>query len=109
IMAGNLGVFDCSGVSDGSAAAVIVRTEDAHRYTDRPLYVKALTFIAGPATGTVDTDYDYTTFPEVVAAAKDAYQQAGITDPRAPLAMAEVHDCFTPTELVRLEALGFPG
>ena len=107
IMAGNLGVFDCSGVSDGSAAAVIVRTEDAHRYTDRPLYVKALTFIAGPATGTVDTDYDYTTFPEVVAAAKDAYQQAGITDPRAQLAMAEVHDCFTPTELVLMEDLGF--
>jgi acetyl-CoA C-acetyltransferase len=39
IVAGMLGVFDCSGVSDGSAAAVVVRAEDAHRYTDRPLYV----------------------------------------------------------------------
>jgi len=42
IMAGQLGIFDCSGVSDGSAAAVIVRSEDAHRYTDKPLYVKGL-------------------------------------------------------------------
>ena len=39
--------------------------------------------------------------------AEDAYQQAGITDPRAELAMAEVHDCFTPTELVLMEDLGF--
>lgn len=107
IMAGQLGIFDCSGVSDGSAAAVLVRAEDAHRYTDRPLYVKGLSFVAGPAQGVVDPDYDYTTFPEIVAAATDAYAQAGVSDPRAQLAMAEVHDCFTPTELVIYEDLGF--
>ncbi|MEX0665277.1 MAG: acetyl-CoA acetyltransferase [Acidimicrobiia bacterium] len=107
IMAGNLGIFDCSGVSDGSAAAIIVRTEDAHKYTDKPLIVKALSFVAGPATGVVDNDYDYTTFTEVVASAKDAYAQAGVTDPRSEIAMAEVHDCFTPTELVLMEDLGF--
>ena len=39
--------------------------------------------------------------------AEDAYAQAGITNPRAELAMAEVHDCFTPTELVLMEDLGF--
>jgi acetyl-CoA C-acetyltransferase len=107
IMAGNLGIFDCSGVSDGAAAAVIVRAEDAHKYTDKPIYVKGLSFVAGPATGVVDTAYDYTTFPEVVAAATDCYSQAGVTDPRAQIAMAEVHDCFTPTELVLMEDLGF--
>jgi acetyl-CoA C-acetyltransferase len=107
LVAGALGIFDCSGVSDGSAAALIVRAEDARRYTDRPLYVKALSFIAGPAAGPIDPEYDYTTFPEVVASADDAYRQAGIKDPRAELAMAEVHDCFTPTELVLMEDLGF--
>jgi acetyl-CoA C-acetyltransferase len=107
LMAGNLGIFDCSGVSDGAAAAVIVRSEDAYKYTDKPLFVKALSFVAGPAAGVVDSSYDYTTFREVVAAAEGAYQQAGITDPRAQLAMAEVHDCFTPTELVLMEDLGF--
>ncbi|MGH2829478.1 MAG: acetyl-CoA acetyltransferase [Actinomycetota bacterium] len=107
LVAGPLGVFDCSGVSDGSAAAIIVRAEDAHRYTDKPLWVKGLSFVAGPASGAVDPDYDYTTFTEVVAAAADAYRQAGIADPRAQIAMAEVHDCFTPTELVLMEDLGF--
>ena len=107
LIAGMLGVFDCSGVSDGSAAAIVVRAEDASRYTDQPLYVKGLSFVAGPARGNIDPAYDFTTFPEVVAAAEDAYVQAGVEDPRAELALAEVHDCFTPTELVLMEDLGF--
>ena len=107
LVAGPLGIFDCSGVSDGSAAAILVRAEDAHRYTDHPIYVKALSFVAGPAAGPIDPGYDYTTFDEVVRSAEDAYHQAGITNPRAELAMAEVHDCFTPTELVLMEDLGF--
>ncbi len=43
----------------------------------------------------------------MVATARDAYKQAGVTNPRAEISMAEVHDCFTPTELVLLEDLGF--
>jgi acetyl-CoA C-acetyltransferase len=107
LIAGQLGIFDCSGVSDGSAAAIVVRAEDAPKYTDKPLYVKALSFAAGPAAGPIDPSYDYTSFEEVVRCAEDAYQQAGVTDPRSQLAMAEVHDCFTPTELVLMEDLGF--
>jgi acetyl-CoA C-acetyltransferase len=107
LVAGPLGIFDCSGVSDGSAAAIVVRAEDAHRYTDKPLFVKALSFVAGPAEGPMDPSYDYTTFREVVASAHDAYEQAAVEDPRAEIAMAEVHDCFTPTELVLMEDLGF--
>ena len=106
-IAGDLSVFDCAGVADGAAAAVVVRAEDAHRYTDQPVFIKALSFVAGNGSGLTDPDYDYTTFPEIVATAKDAYAQAGITDPRTELAMAEVHDCFTPTELVLMEDLGF--
>ncbi|MEW6475795.1 MAG: acetyl-CoA acetyltransferase [Actinomycetota bacterium] len=106
-VAGQLGIFDCSGVADGSAAAIIVRAEEAPRYTDKPLYVKALSFVAGPGSGTQDPTYDYVSFPEVVRSAQDAYGQAGVTDPRAELAMAEVHDCFTPTEMILMEDLGF--
>jgi acetyl-CoA C-acetyltransferase len=106
-VAGDLSVFDCAGVADGSAAAIVVRAEDAHRYTDRPLYVKALSFVAGNGSGLTDPAYDYTTFPEIAACAADAYAQAGVTDPRAEIAMAEVHDCFTPTELVLMEDLQF--
>jgi acetyl-CoA C-acetyltransferase len=107
LIAGPLGIFDCSGVSDGAAAAIIVRAEDAHRYTDKPIFVKALAFAAGPAEGPMSPEYDYTSFTEVVRSAEDAYAQAGVTNPRAELAMAEVHDCFTPTELVLMEDLGF--
>jgi acetyl-CoA C-acetyltransferase len=107
LVAGPLGIFDCSGVSDGAAAAIIVRAQDAHRYTDKPIYVKGLAFAAGPAEGPMSPEYDYTTFTEVVRSAEDAYAQARITNPRAELAMAEVHDCFTPTELVLMEDLGF--
>src|SRR3989304_953216 len=73
LVAGPLGIFHCSGGSDGSAAATIVRAEEAHRYTDKPLFVKALSFIAGPAAGPMDPDYAYTTFPEVVAPGGDAH------------------------------------
>ncbi len=106
-VAGCLGIFDCSGVSDGAAAAVVCRVEDAHKYNDNPIFVKALSFIAGPAEGSMRQDYDFTTFTEVVASAKDAYDQAGVKDPRTEISMAEVHDCFTPTELVLMEDLGF--
>jgi acetyl-CoA C-acetyltransferase len=106
-VAGQLSVFDCAGVADGSAAAIVVRAEDAARYTPNPLYIKALSFVAGNGSGLTDPDYDYTTFPEIVACAQDAYAQAGVVDPRRELAMAEVHDCFTPTELVLMEDLGF--
>ena len=105
-LAGTLGVFDCAGVADGAAAAIVVRAEDALRYTDKPIYIKALSFAAGSGSGLIDPGYDYTHFPECEAAAADAYAQAGITDPRRQLAMAEVHDCFTPTELVLMEDLG---
>src|SRR5436190_4020810 len=107
LMAGGLGVYDCSGVADGAAAAIVVRAEDAHNYTDKPLYIKALSLVAGNGSGLQDPNYDYTTFPEVVDSANDAYRQAGITDPRSQLAMAEVHDCFTPTEMVLMEDLQF--
>ncbi len=105
LVAGRLGVFDCSGVSDGAAAALIVRAEDAHRYTDRPMFVKGLSLVAGPGSGPSDPGYDYTSFPEVVASAADAYAQAGIA--ATDLDLAEVHDCFTPTEIVLMEDLGF--
>lgn len=105
-VAGGLGVLDCSGVADGAAAALVVRAEDAHRYTDRPMYVKALSVVAGSGSGILDDSASFASIPEVVASARDAYRQAGITDPRSELDLAEVHDCFTPTELVIMEDLG---
>ena len=79
-------MFDCAGVADGSAAAIVVRAEDAYDYTDTPIFVKALSFIAGNGSGVTDPSYDYTHFPEIAATTADVYAQAGITDPRHELA-----------------------
>jgi acetyl-CoA C-acetyltransferase len=106
-VAGRLGVFDCSGVSDGAACALIVPAERALEYTDTPMYVKGLSLVAGSTRGSMDPEFDFTTFPEVVKAARDAYGQAGIDNPSTQLSLAEVHDCFTPTEIVLMEDLGF--
>lgn len=106
-VAGDLSVFDCSGVSDGAAAAIIVRAEDAHLHTDRPMFLKALALHAGSSEGAATAGHRHTSFPEVVACAEEAYRQAGITDPRSQIDLAEVHDCFTPTEMILMEDLGF--
>jgi acetyl-CoA C-acetyltransferase len=106
-VAGRLAVMDCAGVADGAAAVVLCRAEDAHKYTDKPLFIKALSFVSGNGAGTVDPEFDFTTMTECALAADDAYRQAGVTDPRNEIAMAEVHDCFTVTELVLMEDLGF--
>ena len=106
-VAGELTVMDCAGVADGAAAAIVVRAEDAHRYTDHPIYIKALSSVAGDGKGLSDPGYDYTTFREAAQCAREAYAQAGITDPRRELALAQVHDCFTITELILCEDLGF--
>ena len=106
-VAGRLGVFDCAGVADGAAAAIVVRAEDAHRYTDKPLYIKALSFAAGNGSGLIDPDYDYTHFPEMRGGGRRRLRPGRHHRPAGQLAMAEVHDCFTPTELVLMEDLGF--
>ena len=107
LVAGNLGVLDCSGVADGAAAALVVRAEDAYKYTDTPMFVKALSLVAGAGTSMLDDEASFASLPEVTACVADAYSEAGISDPRTEISLAEVHDCFTPTELVLMEDLGF--
>lgn len=106
MVASPLGIMDCSGVADGAAAAIIVRTEDAHKYREDPMYVKALSIAAGPGDGRLMQDFDFTSIKENIAASSAAYKEAGINNPRDEIDMAEVHDCFTPTELVIYEDLG---
>jgi acetyl-CoA C-acetyltransferase len=60
----------------------------------------------GMGDGAVTAGSTHASFPEVVASAAEAYAQAGISIPREQLDLAEVHDCFTPTELILMEDLG---
>ena len=101
-----LTIYDCSGVSDGCACAIIVRTEDAKKYRKDPMYIKALQITAGPAKSEKHQSYDFTTVVETQRAVAAAYAEAGIKNPRKEISLAEVHDCFSITELLLYEDLG---
>jgi len=107
IIAWPLGLFDCCGVSDGAAAAIIVRADMIKSFKNKPVYVKALQICASPTSGRMVTDYDYTHVEEAHRAGIAAYKEAGITNPRKEVSMAEVHDCFSITEAVTMEDLQF--
>ncbi|MCY4366745.1 MAG: acetyl-CoA acetyltransferase [Chloroflexi bacterium] len=100
-----LGLFDCCGVSDGAAAAIITTPEIARSFRQDYVLVKALALSVG-AFGAIRSDWDFTHFPETVRASQSAFQEAGISSPREELDMAMVHDCFTITELIIYEDLG---
>jgi len=107
IIAEPLGLFDCCGVSDGSAAAIITRADIAKKFRPDPIYVKALEICSSSDYGRINTKYDYTSIPETYLAGQRAYEAAGVKDPRKEISMAEVHDCFSITELVTMEDLQF--
>ena len=107
IIAWPLGLFDCCGVSDGAAAAIVVRAEDAKKFRPDPVYVKALQMCVGPAEGQMSTKYDYTHVEETYRGGLAAYAEAGVTNPRKEISMAEVHDCFSITEATIMEDLQF--
>jgi len=102
-----LGLYDACGVSDGSAAAIITTPEIAKSLRKDYVLVKALGLANGAGQSVLQPDYDFIHIPEAVAAAKSAYAQAGIKDPRNEISLAIVHDCFTITELITYEDLGF--
>jgi len=102
-----LGLFDCCGVSDGSAAAIITTPEIAKRIRDDYLLVKGFGVCAdGGPQGVIANDYDYLHIEAIVRSGKMAYEEAGIKNPRQEIDVAEVHDCFTITEAIICEDLG---
>jgi acetyl-CoA C-acetyltransferase len=107
IVAWPLGLYDCCGVSDGAAAAIVTRTDLAKNFKVDPIYVKALSICVGARQGTMQQDYDFVHIEENVRAAQKAYKEAGVKDARKEISVAEVHDCFTIHEMILYEDLGF--
>jgi len=105
IIAWPLGLFDCCGVSDGSAAAIVVRADMAKNFRSDPVYVKSLQISVSSGEESTYTDYDYTHVESTYRAGVKAYEEAGIKNPREEVSMMEVHDCFSITELVNCEDL----
>ena len=102
-----LGLLDCCGVSDGAAAAIVTRADMAKNFRDDPVYIKSFAISVGARQATLRQDYDFVHFEENVRAAKTAYAEVGIKDPFKELDLGIVHDCFTITELLIYEDLGW--
>jgi acetyl-CoA C-acetyltransferase len=102
-----LGLYDCCGVSDGAACAIVTTPEIARSLGKRDMVtVKALQLAASNGWESQGQGWDGSYFHTTRVAAARAYQEAGITDPRRQLSLMEVHDCFSITELVTMEDLG---
>ena len=103
-----LGLYDCCGTSDGAACAIITRADLAEKFRKDPIYIKGF----GCSTDMITPhyrprDFDWTSFEALRNCAKMAYDMAGITDPREQIDVAEVHDCFSVTEMAIYEDFGF--
>jgi acetyl-CoA C-acetyltransferase len=105
-----LGLYDCCGVSDGSACAIVTTPEIARSLgkglgkTDI-ISVKALQLAVSNGTEAAHNSWDGSYFATTRVASKRAYKEAGIDNPREELDLIEVHDCFSVTELVTMEDL----
>lgn len=103
MVADPLRLLDCSPVTDGAAAAILCPAEDARKYTDSPVYIKA----SAQASGTIALHErnDITTIDATVSAGRKAYKMAGLTP--KDIDAVEVHDCFSIEGLLAIEDLGF--
>lgn len=102
LIADPLRLLDCSPISDGAAAAVLVAAD--HPLAQRPDAVRVLGTGHALGTASVHQMKSLTSFPATIAAAKEAYEQAGIGP--EDLDVVELHDCFSIAELVDAEDLG---
>jgi len=109
MIADPLGRYDCCAISDGSAALILTSPELAPSYAhgDDYILVKANALAVYTGMPWYWPNFDFTSFPATRKAAELAYKEAGITNPRKEIDCAEVHDCFTITELLNCQDLQF--
>lgn len=106
IIAEPLGLFDCCGVSDGAAAVIVTRPDIARSLGKNNLVTfKALQVAVSNGWEMQSNEWDGSYVHTARIAAKRAYNEAGIRNPREEISMLEVHDCFSITELVTMEDL----
>jgi acetyl-CoA C-acetyltransferase len=97
-----LRLFDCSPITDGAAALLLVAEERAKEFTDHPVHIIG----SGQASDAALHDRaDLTSLSAAKLAASQAYEMAGVT--ANEIRIAEVHDCFTIAEVIACEDIGF--
>jgi acetyl-CoA C-acetyltransferase len=103
-----LGMYDCCGVSDGAACAIVTTPEIARELgRDRIVMIKALQLAPSNGVELGHESWDGSHTLTTPIAARRAYEEAGVRDPAGEIDLIEVHDCFSITELVLMEDLGF--
>ncbi len=106
MIAAPLGLYDCCGVSDGAACAIVTTPEIARSWGKTDLVmVKALQLATSNGWEMQGNGWNGSYFHTTRQAATKAYEEAGITNPREQISLLEVHDCFSITELVTMEDL----
>jgi len=106
MIADPLGLFDCCGVSDGAACAIVTTPEIARSWGHKDLVtVKSLQLSISSGIESTTNTWDGSHVRNTRKAATRAYAEAGVSDPRRQLSLMEVHDCFSITELVTMEDL----
>ncbi|MDI9395497.1 MAG: thiolase domain-containing protein [Euryarchaeota archaeon] len=103
MVADPLHIFDCSPITDGASALVLAPAEIARKYSDTPIYIKAIAQASD--TIALHDRRDITTLDASVVAAKRAYSMAKLAP--EDIDLVEVHDCFTIAEICAIEDLGF--
>jgi acetyl-CoA C-acetyltransferase len=108
-IAAPLGLYDCCGVSDGAACAILTTPEIARalRPDAEVVTIKALEVSVSNGEEAAFNRWDGAHIATAREAGARACTAAGITDPRSEIQIAEVHDCFSITEAVLMEDLGF--
>lgn len=96
IITSPLGLFDCSPTTDGAAALVITRKKGA-------IHIRSSAQSSGP-TQMQDAD-DLLSLPAVRESGRLAYEKAGVAP--EDIDVVEIHDCFSMTEMLAIEELGF--
>ncbi|CAI7998200.1 Uncharacterized protein MTH_793 [Geodia barretti] len=97
-----LRLYDCAPITDGASCVLLVASELANQFTDKPVHIAGI----GQATGRPLHDAEeLTSLSAAKIASAQAYEMAGIGPEQ--VGVAEVHDCFTIAEIVASEDLGF--
>jgi acetyl-CoA C-acetyltransferase len=101
-----LGLFDCCGISDGAACAIVTTPEIARSLGKHDLItVKALQIATSNGWELQGSQWNGSYIDTTRTAASRAYMEAGIARPAEQVNLLEVHDCFSITELVTMEDL----
>lgn len=101
------GLFDCCPTTDGAAAAILCRADIAKERGKALVLLRGSGLAVSSGKPYLDPTCEYLGFPSTRMAAEQAYKAAGVTDPAKEVDFAEVHDCFTWTEITNYEDLGF--